>query len=162
MPSRFQPNIFRSAKKAEIAIVGAGLEAFEHTVTKTVDGLMQTLYQPVFTAKTLDEVKLFSSKGFACAYDPPRPVYECHKVAFLSTAHIAMLTSSMQMMGDDGWVSPQGHGFMLRVRLETDEAFSRFPVDIQNVFRYLAKEDVSYVVFDRDVVPIEELPVYPW
>lgn len=121
-------------------------------------------YVPYFKATTLDEFRYVSSKGFACVYEPPEPDYECHKVAFLSSAHLSMLTATLLMGGKmgGGATTNDGFGMMLRVRKPTDPDLYSFPDDLQKVFLLLAVDDVEYVVFDRDVHPIDSLEIYPW
>ncbi|QIG66773.1 hypothetical protein EVB27_103 [Rhizobium phage RHph_TM16] len=107
---------------------------------------------PVFEARTLDEYQFLLGEKFAAVYSPPDPEYECHKVAFLSTAHITMLTYTLTNHGSE----------LFKVIQPFDPSFEHVPADLQQVYAYMAKEDVAYVVFDKERPPIAGLEVYAW
>jgi hypothetical protein len=158
---RFVPRSFANERTLYDALMRDKLRDIPHTVTRSAtpphvrshnfkDYVGELRYVPVFEARTFEEYQWLLGERLAANYSPPEPEYECHKMAILSTAHVSLLSLTLV-----------GHGSsLLKVLLPFDPQFENVPVDLQEVFAYMAKEDVAYVVFDKETPPIAGLKVY--
>ncbi len=92
---------------------------------------------------------------------------EFHKMLALSTAHVKEYTS--RFMDNDTLYQvvvydKHGHGWFVVVpdNITMKEIKRSCPADLYACFELAIKKECDWIMFDNDVEPIDELPVYEW
>lgn len=87
---------------------------------------------------------------------------ESHNMLALSTGHLTEETAD-ELMTIDGIIAYEKgeFGFFVYVP-DDDEEFHDQPADIHECIEFAHNNGYDWIMFDRDVETINELPVYEW
>lgn len=96
---------------------------------------------------------------------------EMHKMLALSTTHVEQATANWLDYAVAGsWmetcglvVYPKGeYGWFIPLSKDDKDRFEDVPEDLVKVIRFAERKGASWIMFDRDVPEIDELPAFEW
>lgn len=89
---------------------------------------------------------------------------EKHNMLALSTGHVSEETAKLMDIDQCGLVvyEKEDYGWFVHLPDPLDEYKESTPKDLYKCMTFAMKQGCDWVMFDCDVEPIDELPVYEW